>query len=78
MGVRAIPDLLAELASRSIELRVMPSLWRLRDQVALSTLRFSINRFSNAAPPEDGYVSRLPVQAGLKPGYTGLVAHTGL
>jgi hypothetical protein len=60
MGVRVIPDLLAELAARSIELRVMPSLWRLRDQVALSTLRFSINRYGNAAPPEDGYVPRVP------------------
>jgi hypothetical protein len=49
--VTAIDDLLAELASRDVELRVMPSLHRLRDAVVASTLQFSIIRWRNAAPP---------------------------
>ena len=48
---REIPDVMAELLRHSVELRITPSLWRLRDQVADSSLEFSISRMRNAAPP---------------------------
>ena len=48
--VRPIDDLLEELLTRDVELRVMPSLWRLRDAVVGSTLQFSIIRMRNALP----------------------------
>ena len=57
---RVINDLLAELASRNVELRVLPSLWPLRDQIAASTLRFSIYRMRNAQAPINGYVPVIP------------------
>lgn len=43
-----------------MELRVMSSLWKLRDFVIDSTLRFPIIRFRNAQPPSDGYVPKHP------------------
>lgn len=49
-SVRKVPNLLAELRTRGAELRVLPSLWELRDAVAASSLEFSIIRFRNAAP----------------------------
>jgi hypothetical protein len=48
LGVTVIDDLLAELAGRDVELRVMPSLHRLRAAVIASTLQFSIIRWRNA------------------------------
>jgi hypothetical protein len=48
--VTVLDDLLAELAGRDVELRVMPSLHRLRDAVVASTLQFSIIRWRNARP----------------------------
>ncbi len=58
---RVITDVLAELFAQHAEVRVMPSLWRLRDQVAASSLRFSIIRMSKAQPPDDGYAPLFPV-----------------
>jgi hypothetical protein len=49
-GVRRVPDLLAELARREVELRVTPSLWPLREAVVASTLQFSLIRMRNAKP----------------------------
>ncbi len=49
-AVVTIDNLLAELLKRDVELRVMPSLWRLRDAVVASTLQFSIIRMRNALP----------------------------
>src|SRR5262245_14577133 len=49
-AVTPVDDLLAALASRDVELRVMPSLHRLRDAVVASTLQFSIIRWRNARP----------------------------
>jgi hypothetical protein len=49
-AVTVIDDLLGELLRRDVELRVMPSLWRLRDAVVASTLQFSIIRMRNALP----------------------------
>jgi hypothetical protein len=50
--LRVIPidDLLAELISHDVELRVMPSLHKLRDAVVESTIQFSIIRWRNAQP----------------------------
>lgn len=60
-SVRPIDDLLGELLKRDVELRVMPSLWRLRDAVMASTLKFSIIRMRNALPPEDGFEAHYPL-----------------
>jgi len=49
-SVTPIDDLLGELLAYDVELRVMPSLWRLRDVVVASTLQFSIIRMRNALP----------------------------
>jgi hypothetical protein len=49
-SVSPIDDLLGELLAYDVELRVMPSLWRLRDAVVASTLQFSIIRMRNALP----------------------------
>jgi hypothetical protein len=45
-----IDDVLAALIERDVELRVMPSLRKLRDAVVASTLQFSIIRIRNAQP----------------------------
>jgi uncharacterized protein DUF6886 len=47
-SVTLIDDLLGELLRHDVELRVMPSLWKLRDAVVASTLQFSIIRMRNA------------------------------
>jgi uncharacterized protein DUF6886 len=49
-SVTTIDDLLGELLRHDVELRVMPSLWKLRDAVVASTLQFSIIRMRNALP----------------------------
>jgi hypothetical protein len=50
LGIDIIDDPIAELAKRSVELRIMPSLWPLRDAVIASSLTFSIIRMRNAQP----------------------------
>jgi hypothetical protein len=50
LDVTEIADVLAALVARDVELRVMPSLWALRDLVIASTIKFSIIRWRNAAP----------------------------
>jgi hypothetical protein len=50
--VEVIDDVIAELARRGVELRIVPNLWRLRDAVVASTLQFSIIRMRNARPRE--------------------------
>jgi hypothetical protein len=51
-AVTLIDDLLRALLAHDVELRVMPSLWKLHDAVARSTLQFSIIRMRNARPRE--------------------------
>ena len=41
-------DLILELLNRGVELRIVPSLWPLRDEVVKSTLQFSLIRMRNA------------------------------
>jgi len=46
--VEIVEDLLGALTSRGVEIRVLPSLWELRDAVVGSTLSYSIIRMRNA------------------------------
>lgn len=48
--MRAIPNILDELLTRTIELRLVPSLWPLADAIATSSLQYSCIRMRNAAP----------------------------
>lgn len=48
--VEVFDDVMAELARRGVELRLVPDLWALHDAVAASSLRFSIIRMRNARP----------------------------
>jgi hypothetical protein len=50
IAVTPIPDLLTALLEYDVELRIMPSLWGLRDRVVAATLQFSIIRWRNARP----------------------------
>jgi hypothetical protein len=48
--VEVIDDSIAELLKRGVELRLVPSLWPLRDAVVASSLQFSLIRMRNALP----------------------------
>lgn len=48
--VEALPDPLTELGRRGVDLRILPSLWPLRDAVVVSSLQFSFIRMRNARP----------------------------
>jgi hypothetical protein len=48
LSVTTIDDILTVLLQRNVELRVMPSLWKLHDAVVASTLQFSMIRMRNA------------------------------
>jgi hypothetical protein len=50
IGKRRVENPLGELVSMGIELRVMASLWPLRDAVIVSSLQFSCIRMRNAQP----------------------------
>jgi hypothetical protein len=50
LSVEAVADPLGELVRRGVELRVLNSLWGLRDRVIGSSLQFSVIRIRNAAP----------------------------
>ena len=56
-----IDDIFAVLRERNVELRLMPTLWTLREAVANSTLAFSIIRMRNAGPVPNGFVSAFGV-----------------
>jgi len=61
---RTISQPLQLISIRGSELRVLPCLWQLREEIASSTLGFSIIRFRNAQPPPAGFISRFPVTTG--------------
>jgi hypothetical protein len=48
--IAKLDNLPTELFRRHVELRVMPSLWPLRDAVVASSLQFSMIRMRNAGP----------------------------
>jgi hypothetical protein len=50
LEVARVDDVLGALVARDVELRVMPSLWPLRDAVVASTLQYSCIRMRNARP----------------------------
>jgi uncharacterized protein DUF6886 len=47
-GVRVVDDPISELLWRGVALRIVPTLWPLRDAVVASTLQFSMIRMRNA------------------------------
>jgi hypothetical protein len=49
-----IDDILGELLEHDVELRVLRSLWKLREAVIHSSLEFSVIRMRNAQPPAEG------------------------
>ena len=49
-GRHTVTNCLAELASRDVEIRILPELWTLRDAILASTLQFSFIRMRNAEP----------------------------
>lgn len=50
VSVECIGDPVSAILRRGVELRILPSLWSLRDAVVASTLEFSIIRWRNASP----------------------------
>jgi len=56
-----IDDILAALTEHDVELRIMPSLWNLREVVINSTLGYSIIRMNKAQPPPEGFESYHPL-----------------
>lgn len=46
--IEIFDDVLSEFRKRNVELRLLPSLWPLRDEVLRSTLQFSMIRMRNA------------------------------
>ena len=56
-----IDNILAALLEQDVELRIMPSLWKLRDVVIDSTLGYSIIRMNKARPPSEGYAAYYPL-----------------
>ena len=53
VDVQPLGDLAARHERAEIELRVLPNLWPLWDDVVASTLEFSGMRLRNALPPPD-------------------------
>lgn len=56
-----IDDILGALSKHDVELRIMPSLWKLREEVINSTLGYSIIRMNHAQPPTEGYDAYHPL-----------------
>jgi hypothetical protein len=56
-----IEDIPGALLEYNVELRIMPSLWRLREAVIHSSLQFSIIRMRNAEPPAEGFGAYHPL-----------------
>jgi hypothetical protein len=56
-----INNILAALLEHDVDLRIMRSLWRLREAVINSTLGYSIIRMNKAQPPPEGYRAYHPL-----------------
>lgn len=56
-----IENILAALLEHDIELRIMPLLWKLREEVIKSTLGYSIIRMNKAQPPPEGLSAYHPL-----------------
>ena len=64
--VHAITNGLKALLGKGVELRILSTLWYLREAVLNSSLAYSIIRMRNAAPPPPGFITTYPV-TGIKP-----------
>ena len=58
VAVTRVDNIPGELLKQPVELRIMPNLWGLRDEVVQSTLGFSIIRMANATPREAPNLTR--------------------
>jgi hypothetical protein len=67
VATRCVERPLQVLRGRGVDVRVLDCLWQLREDVATSSLGFSIIRMRNAAPPPFDFRSRFPVP-GVTPG----------
>ncbi|MDD3731571.1 MAG: hypothetical protein PHU88_04260 [candidate division Zixibacteria bacterium] len=56
-----INNILSALLEHDIELRIMSSLWKLREEVIKSTLGFSIIRMNKAQLPPEGLAAYHPL-----------------
>lgn len=56
-----VSDIFDSLFCRGVEVRVLPTLWYLREEIAASSLGFSIIRMRNAGPMPIGFQSRFEV-----------------
>lgn len=61
VAVTQVARPLVRLSTLGAQLRHLPCLWELREQVAASTLGVSIIRFRNAGPKPEGFTTRFPV-----------------
>ncbi|MCZ6617311.1 MAG: hypothetical protein O7E57_04185, partial [Gammaproteobacteria bacterium] len=61
ISVLQIDNGLQEILRRRVALRLLDSLWVLREAVASSTLGFSIIRMGNGSPPPDGFRTKFPL-----------------
>ncbi len=61
LSEKKIDDVLSALLEYDVELRIMASLWELREAVIHSTLQFSIIRMRNARPPQEGVEAFYPL-----------------
>ena len=61
MAETKIDNILATLPEHDVELRIMPSLWKLREAVINSTLGYSIIRMNKAKAPPEGYADYHPL-----------------
>ena len=59
---REVADPIGELQREGAQLRVLPSLWPLRELVAQSSLGYSIIRMRNAGAPPPGFMSAFPIR----------------
>lgn len=61
ISVTTINNIFDELLKYNIKLRILLSLWKIREKVIKSSLDFSIIRMQNATPPEDGIENYFPL-----------------
>jgi hypothetical protein len=65
--INVVDDPIAALLGRGVELRVVPSLWPLRDAVTASSLQFSLIRMRNALPRAAAQPAAAPAGGGTTP-----------
>jgi hypothetical protein len=61
ISVATINNIIDELLKCNIELKILPSLWKIREEVIKSSLGFSIIRMQNATPPQNGIENYFPL-----------------